>query len=231
MDAIQVLDVSHRHSSRTGWVLDGISFSLSRESGITGLLGENGAGKSTLMDCLSGVTKPERGNISILGHEAGTIAAKQVTGVSYQSMSFPSKLKVREIIGSVFTLRGFEVSSSMIRRWAEEYGLLDTLHGYAGNLSGGRQKMLQNLLAMAWKPSVLLLDEPSAGLDFGARQRLWEQLRDARQRETCILISSHTLEEIDTLCDGLLWLYKGHLTTGNKSEILHNVRAILEGKS
>ncbi len=162
-----------------------------------------------------------------MGNMAGTMAAKRITGISFQNPSFPPNIKVREIIGSLFTLRGIQVSSAGIKQWAEEFLLADTLQSMATQLSGGRQKMLSNLLAMAWEPPILLLDEPSAGLDFATRERLWEHLRAARKRGACVLIASHTFEELETLCDRFLWLHKGRINANDTSNVLQDFRSSL----
>ncbi len=227
MDSIVVNSVSCKYKSSAPWILDDLSFSLAADSGITGLLGKNGSGKSTLLDCLSGIVRPQNGRIELMGNVAGTIAAKRITGISFQNPGFPANIKVREVIGSIFTLRGIQVSSSRIKKWAEEFLLADSLHGMATNLSGGRQKMLGNLLAMAWEPSILLLDEPSAGLDFEAREQFWEHLRAAKRRGACVLIASHTFEELETLCDRFLWLHKGRINVNDATNVLQAFQSSL----
>ncbi len=127
MDSIVVDSVTYRYPSSAPRVLDNLSFSLPVACGITGLLGKNGSGKSTLLDCLSGIVRPQLGRIELMGNMAGTMAAKRITGISFQNPSFPPNIKVHEIIGSLFTLRGIEVSSARIKQWAEEFLLADTL--------------------------------------------------------------------------------------------------------
>lgn len=234
MFPLMVDSLSFRYNEKDPWVLYDVSFSLPSDSGITGLIGRNGSGKSTLINCLSGVLHFRVGSITFFGSPAGTITAKKQIGVSFQDVEFPANLKVREIIGAVFTIRGLQVSSLAITRWADDFLLSDVLKKNARNLSGGRRKMLANLLALAWEPPVLLLDEPSAGLDFDARECLWRHLRAARQRGAIVLIASHTFEELTCLCDGIILLDKGHIAAHERlngpgeSVILQEFKKTLE---
>lgn len=234
MFPLVVDNLSFKYNERDPWVLDNVSFTLPLDSGITGLIGQNGSGKSTLINCLSGVLHSRVGSITFFDSPAGTIIAKKKIGISFQEVEFPANLKVREIIGAVFTIRGLQVSSLAITQWAEDFLLSDVLKKNARNLSGGRQKMLANLLALAWEPQLLLLDEPSAGLDFDARECLWRHLRAARQRGAVVFIASHTYEELTCLCDGIILLEKGRIKDHEKlnspgnSVVLQEFKTTLE---
>ncbi|ACH83983.1 MULTISPECIES: ABC transporter ATP-binding protein [Acidithiobacillus] len=231
MFPLMVDRLSFKYNERDPWVLNDLSFSLSFDSGITGLIGQNGSGKSTLINCLSGVLHSRVGSITYFGKSAGTIMAKRQIGVSFQNIEFPANLKVREIIGAIFTIRGLQVSSLDIARWADDFLLSDVLKKNARNLSGGRQKMLANLLALAWEPAILLLDEPSAGLDFDARECVWRHLQAARQRRAIVLIASHTYEELTCLCDGIILLDKGHIAAQEQLNGVDNSVILQEFKT
>ncbi len=179
-----------------------------------GLLGPNGGGKSTLFRILSTLLPPTSGSASVFEHDVERDAARvrESIGVVFQAPSVDKKLTVRENLlhqGHLYGLAGASVKTR-IDDLLVRFGLSDRASDKVGDLSGGLARRVEVAKGMIHKPRLLLLDEPSTGLDPAARRELAEQLADVRDNDgTTILLTTHILEEADE-CDRLAILDQGH---------------------
>ncbi|MDD1745198.1 MAG: ABC transporter ATP-binding protein [Candidatus Methanoperedens sp.] len=195
--------------------------SLDIEKGtIFGLLGPNGAGKSTLIRVLSCQSRPSGGHAYIDGLDVVVDKKKvlSIIGVVPQENSFYDDLTVNENLtyfGSLYRVPGSEIKKrssnilSMLR-------LGEKANSRAGTLSGGMKTRLNIACALVHKPRVLILDEPSVGLDPVSRQALWDTIREVNSEGTTILITTHYMQEADALCDRILIMNRGKIVVEGK---------------
>ncbi len=208
--------------------LDGVSFEVMRGE-MFGLLGPNGSGKTTLFRILSTALFPTSGDIRIAGFdlrlEAGKIREK--IGIVFQSPSLDAKLTVRENLvhqGYVFGLSGSALHARC-DEMLERLKLTEYAKELAGKLSGGLKRRTELAKGLLHKPEILLLDEPSTGLDPGARMDLWRYLTDLR-RETgmTLLVTTHLMDEAE-YCGRVAILQEGHLIrSGTPEDLKKEVR-------
>jgi ABC-2 type transport system ATP-binding protein len=209
---ISVQHVVHRYERRTA--LDGVSFDV-RPSELFGLLGPNGSGKTTLFRILSTLMVPSGGCAVILGHDVATDPSgiRRKIGVVFQAQSIDIKLTAAENLlhqGHLYGLRGTALKSR-IEEMLGRVGLADRANEKAETFSGGMQRRLELAKGLLHHPSVLLLDEPTTGLDPGARRDLWQYLRILRDEEhVTVLVTTHLMEEAER-CDRLAILNEGKL--------------------
>ena len=189
--------------------VDDISFTVA-EGEIFGILGPNGAGKTTTVECVEGLRKPDRGEISVLGLDPVRDRAEltQVLGTQLQESELPAKLRVAEAL---------DLYSSFYRAPADWRALLEVL-GLAdkGNtpfrkLSGGQKQRLSIALALAGDPRIAVLDELTTGLDPQARRDTWELIEGIRDRGVTVVLVSHFMEEAERLCDRVALIDKGRV--------------------
>ena len=218
---ISVDQLRHRYGDRVA--LDGVSFDV-RRAEIFGLLGPNGSGKTTMFRILSTLMLPSGGRAVIAGFDAARDAAslRKHIGVVFQAQSIDLKLSAEENlrhIGHLYGLRG----SALKHRIAEmlgRVGLSDRARDRAETFSGGMQRRLELAKGLLHRPSVLLLDEPTTGLDPGARRDLWQYLHTLREEEgVTVIVTTHLMEEAER-CDRLAILSDGRLVAlGTPSEL------------
>jgi len=208
-----VLDgLTHNYGDRLA--LDHLSFEV-RAGEIFGLLGPNGSGKTTLFRILSTLMTPTGGNASIQGFNVACEPNKvrQQIGIVFQARSVDLKLTVAENLkhqGNLYGLSGARLKS-LIDDVLGRIGLLDRKGDFVETLSGGMQRRVELAKGLIHSPSVLLLDEPSTGLDPGARRDLWQYLETLRDEENvAILVTTHLMEEAEH-CDRLAILNEGKL--------------------
>jgi ABC-2 type transport system ATP-binding protein len=184
--------------------VDGVSFRAEPGS-IFGLLGPNGAGKSTAIGCISGLLSPSAGRAKVLGHDVALEpkAAKAALGVVPQELALYEEVSATENLlfwGEACGLVGAE-----LRRRATEVleltGLLDRAHTPVKKFSGGMKRRLNFGCGVVHRPKVLLLDEPTVGVDPQSRVRLLELVREQANAGTCVLYTTHYMEEAQSLCD------------------------------
>jgi ABC-2 type transport system ATP-binding protein len=224
---ISVENLSHKYGDRTA--LTGVSFSI-EEGELYGLLGPNGSGKSTLFRILSTLMAPASGQARIAGFDIHSQAAevRRKIGVVFQSYSQDKSLTVWENLEAQGYL--FGLSGAFLKRRAgealERLGLADRRNDVAKTLSGGMRRRVEIAKALLHQPAVLLMDEPSTGLDPVARHELWRFLNDLRQETgVTILVATHLLEEAD-LCDRILLLHEGRVVAaGTPAELKAEVGA------
>jgi ABC-2 type transport system ATP-binding protein len=209
---IAVQNVVHRYERRTA--LDGLSFDV-RPAELFGLLGPNGSGKTTLFRILSTLMVPSGGRAVILGHDVATdpVGLRRKIGVVFQAQSIDIKLTAAENLlhqGHLYGLHG-AVLKARIAEMLGRVGLADRAKEKAETFSGGMQRRLELAKGLLHRPSVLLLDEPTTGLDPGARRDLWQYLRILRDEEhVTVLVTTHLMEEAER-CDRLAILNEGKL--------------------
>ncbi|MFO0980578.1 MAG: ATP-binding cassette domain-containing protein [Planctomycetota bacterium] len=209
---IDVNDLCFRYGARTA--LDRVTFQVGQGE-IFGLLGPNGGGKTTLFRILATLYRPGSGHVRILGHDVTQHAAavRGVIGIVFQAPSLDKKLTVRENLhhqGHLYGLRG-RVLRERIDALLERLKLTDRGSDLVQTLSGGLARRVELAKGLLHRPAVLLLDEPSTGLDPGARRSLWEELDRLRKSEqTTVIVTTHIMEEADG-CDRIALLDCGRL--------------------
>jgi ABC-2 type transport system ATP-binding protein len=220
--AVEVRQVEHRYGDRLA--LAGVSFEV-RPAEVFGLLGPNGGGKTTLFRLLSTSLKLQRGEISILGFPVDRQAdgVRRIIGVTFQSPSLDKRLSVKENLehqGHLYGLWGRELSQRM-GQLLDQLGIADRRHDLAGKLSGGLQRRVEIAKGLLHDPKVLLLDEPSTGLDPGARHDLWRYLGLLREQGVTVLVTTHLMEEAEK-CGRLGILDRGQLVALGTPEALRS---------
>ncbi|MBC9730362.1 ABC transporter ATP-binding protein [Streptomyces sp. TRM68367] len=196
----------------------GIDFSV-RRGEVFALLGTNGAGKTSTVELLEGLAPPAAGRVRVLGHDPYTerAAVRPRTGVMLQEGGFPSELTVAE------TTRMWAdcVSGARPEREALELvGLAEKAGVRVKQLSGGERRRLDLALALLGEPEVLFLDEPTTGLDAEGRRDTWDLVRALRDGGTTVLLTTHYLEEAESLADRLAILHEGRIAaTGTPGEV------------
>jgi len=219
--AVEVRDLKYRYGTRTA--LAGIDFTVASKQ-IFGLLGPNGGGKTTLFHILSTLAKPDSGAVLLFGTDLvrDPGKARPQMGVVFQRPSLDLHLRVDENLihqGHLYGLRGSELTARM-ERLLDRFGVIDRRRDLAGTLSGGLQRRVEIAKALLHDPRLLILDEPSSGLDPGARRDLWRVLADLRdESQTTVLLTTHFIEEADR-CDRLGLIDAGRLIAIDEPDAL-----------
>ena len=209
---IELEGLTHSYGERKA--LDGLSFNVQPRE-IFGLLGPNGSGKTTLFRILSTLMAPTGGHARIAGYSVAQhpAAIRARIGIVFQARSVDLKLTVRENLmhaGHLYGLRGRQLNAR-IDQVLERVLLRDRAKDFVETLSGGMQRRVELAKGLLHSPSILLLDEPSTGLDPGARRDLWEYLRALRDEDgISVLVTTHLMEEAEH-CDRLAILSAGKL--------------------
>ncbi|APE14626.1 ABC transporter ATP-binding protein [Mycolicibacterium pallens] len=175
---------------------------------ITGLLGPSGCGKTTLMRSIVGTQIVASGTVTVLGHPAGSPALRHRVGYVTQDPTIYNDLRVIDNVRYFAALYGTPAQSA--DRAIDDVGLRDHAGAYCGNLSGGQRTRVSLACALVCHPDLLVLDEPTVGLDPVLRVDLWAQFDELARRGTTLLVSSHVMDEADH-CAGLLLMREGRL--------------------
>lgn len=194
--------------------VDDVSFEAHRGM-VFGLLGPNGAGKSTTINCISGLLRPTAGHIAVAGHDIqkDPKPAKKSLGVVPQELALYEDLPAIDNLrfwGKAYGLRGAELENR-VDEVLNTIGLGDRAKDLPKNFSGGMKRRLNFGCGIVHKPLVMLLDEPTVGVDPQSRERLFELIEMERDRGTCILYTTHYMEEAERLCDSLAIIDHGRL--------------------
>ena len=203
--------------------VDGLSFAA-QPGAIFGLLGPNGAGKSTTISCISGLLTPTSGRIRVLGHDVVTDgrAARRELGIVPQEVALYEDLSARENLS--YWGGAYGLSGAALRRRVdtvlELVGLMDRAKEPVKRYSGGMQRRLNFGCALVHEPKVLLLDEPTVGVDAQSRVKLLELVRAEARRGTCVLYTTHYMEEAEGLCDKMAIVDHGKIiASGTLTEL------------
>jgi ABC-2 type transport system ATP-binding protein len=218
---ISVQNLIHRYESRTA--LNGVSFDV-RPAELFGLLGPNGSGKTTLFRILSTLMIPTAGRAMVMGQDAAkdSSSVRRLIGVVFQAQSVDPKLTAYENLwhqGHLYGLRGASLKKR-VGEILERVGLAERAKELVETFSGGMQRRIELAKGLLHHPGVLLLDEPTTGLDPGARRDLWQYLQTLRDEEhVSVLVTTHLMEEAER-CDRLAILNEGNLVAlGTPAEL------------
>ena len=187
---------------------------LDVESGtVMGLLGPNGAGKTTLIRLVAGLARPDAGTIHVCGEDAAkrSVRFRRLIGLVPQENTLESELTVGESLLAYARLYGINDAKEMVHQTAERYHLSDFLDKRPEEISGGMKRRAVIARAAMTDPAVLLLDEPSAGLDPDLRQEVWALIRKLRDAGKTLLLTPHYMEEAERLCGRIAFLRAGRL--------------------
>lgn len=192
--------------------VNNISFNV-KAGEIFGLLGPNGAGKTSTLSAVEGLLKPQAGNIFVAGYniKEKALYARASMGVQLQSTSFQAELNVAEIIQLFAGLYNVKLSNEMLKNILSDIKLEDSELKKFGQLSGGQQQRVSLALATIHNPKLLLLDEPTTGLDPQARRQLWERMEAMREKGHGILLTTHSMEEAEAVCDRIAIIDHGKI--------------------
>lgn len=174
------------------------------------LLGPNGAGKTTLVEMIEGIQIPDKGEITIMGKrwKGNEDELHKIIGLSLQETHFIDKLRVSETL--VLFAGFFNMGKERVNEIIDIVGLEEKRKSYVVNLSGGQRQRLAIGIALINNPAILLLDEPTTGLDPNARREIWEILRTLKMRaETSMILTTHYMEEAENLCDYIVIMDNG----------------------
>lgn len=194
-----------------------------------GLLGPNGAGKSTLINILAGLVIKTSGHAEIWGHdiEKESRSARASIGVVPQELNIDPFFTPRQLLDLQAGLYGVPPKERETMGILRALGLADKAEAYSRSLSGGMRRRLMVAKAMVHNPPVLVLDEPTAGVDIELRQQLWQQVRALNARGTTVLLTTHYLEEAEELCDRIAIINHGRVIADDTTP---NLLARLDSK-
>jgi ABC-2 type transport system ATP-binding protein len=170
---------------------------------IFGLLGPNGAGKTSTLSAVEGLLKPQAGNITVAGYNIkdAPMYARANLGVQLQATSFQPELFVSEIIRLFAGIHAVEMSREKMHALLTDLKLADAASKKFSQLSGGQQQRVSLAIALLHNPPLVLLDEPTTGLDPQSRRQLWERMEEMREKGHGILLTTHSMEEAEAVCD------------------------------
>ena len=221
-NAIEIAEV-HKHFGAIH-ALRGVSFAVARGE-FFGLLGPNGAGKSTLINIVAGLTRQDSGRVSVLGHDVirDYREARRCLGVVPQELVFDPFFTVREVLR---IQAGYFGLGRANERWIDELlgalGLKNQAERNMRALSGGMKRRVLIAQALVHRPEVVVLDEPTAGVDIALRKSLWDFIRRLHKEGHTIVLTTHYLEEAEALCDRIAILNHGNVVAlDSKQGLLH----------
>ncbi|WP_223690492.1 ABC transporter ATP-binding protein [Leifsonia poae] len=221
--SVEGLRVSYGQQS----AVDGVSFEIARGE-IFGLLGPNGAGKTSTLSAVEGLVHPQSGRLLVDGIDARQrpLEVKARLGVQLQSSSFQGELSIEQIARLYGGLYGVRLSRDEIRAGMRTIGLDKELGKRFKQLSGGQQQRVALYVATIHDPLLLLLDEPTAGLDPQSRRGLWRRIEQLQKEGSSILLTTHSMEEAQAVCDRVAIIDHGALLTlGTPADLIEKHRA------
>lgn len=202
--------------------VDGVSFRIERGE-IFGLLGPNGAGKTSTLSAIEGLVKPQAGRSVIDGVDAARhpLEAKARLGVQLQASSFQPELSIQQVAKLYAGLYGVRLPDARLAEGLSALGLGAELGKRFKQLSGGQQQRVALYIATIHDPLLLLLDEPTAGLDPQSRRALWDRIELARSEGRSVLLTTHSMEEAQAVCDRVAIIDHGVLLdVGTPAELI-----------
>ena len=228
IDAIKVNKTFFKKKSRINALVD---FNIQIPKGsIYGLLGPNGAGKSTFINILGGLVNKNEGKISICGIDIDTNSklSKKKIGIVPQELNIDPFFTPYELLELQAGLYGIPKKQRNTEEILNNVGLLEQRDAYARTLSGGMRRRLLVAKAIVHNPEMLILDEPTAGVDVELRANLWNYIRDLNKKGTTICLTTHYLDEAEELCDYISIIDKGKIL---KDDTKNNLLNIISNKT
>lgn len=223
MSAISFQNVTKQYHSggRVLHALSGVSFDI-QPGEFFGLLGPNGAGKTTLISILAGLAHATGGQVTVLGHDVSSDyqAARRALGVVPQELVFDPFFSVRETLRIQSGYFGVRRNDDWIDELLTSLGLADKADANMRQLSGGMKRRVLVAQALVHKPPVIVLDEPTAGVDVELRQTLWQFIARLNQQGHTVLLTTHYLEEAEALCHRIGMLKQGRLVALDSTSAL-----------
>ncbi|MBV2218527.1 MAG: ABC transporter ATP-binding protein [Diaphorobacter nitroreducens] len=224
MPAVSFQSISKSFSTPRGpfQALQDVSLDI-EEGEFFGLLGPNGAGKTTLISILAGLARATSGRVSVLGHDVQTqfADARRLLGVVPQELVFDPFFNVRETLRIQSGYFGVKNNDAWIDELLENLGLADKATANMRQLSGGMKRRVLVAQALVHKPPIIVLDEPTAGVDVELRQTLWQFVARLNKQGHTVLLTTHYLEEAEALCTRLAMLKRGRVVAlARTSELL-----------
>ncbi len=219
---LRVAGLTRRHGAVAA--VDGVSFEIAAGE-VFGLLGPNGAGKTTALDCILGLTRPDAGVIEVCGVDARAQAraVRAKIGAVLQATGLQDKITPREALKVFATLYDAPDRSSAL---LERFGLRDKADAAHETLSGGQKQRLALALAFMGDPQLLVLDEPTTGLDPQMRRQWHDDIRAMAQAGCAVLLTTHDMEEAAALCDRIAVIAGGRiLATGTPDALIADTHA------
>jgi ABC-2 type transport system ATP-binding protein len=227
---VPALDIRDLYKSYDGVAaVKGISFAI-EQGEIFGLLGPNGAGKSTTINMAAGVTRIDRGQIKIFGHDnrRDYRLTRRLTGVMHQEIVIDSFFTIDRALKIHSGYYGVPHDPAWRRRLIDQLGLGPHLNKQMIKLSGGMKRRFMVAKALIHKPRLLILDEPTAGVDVELRHNLWQFVREINREGTTVLLTTHYLEEAEQMCGRIAIMNHGELIALEQKE---NLLARLGGRT
>lgn len=214
--AIETTDLRRTYRARTA--LDGVDLAVGIGETV-GILGSNGAGKSTLVETIAGLRRPTSGSVRVLGLDPWRDRARVrgVLGVQLQNAALHPDLTVAE---NVRLHRSFHRDGERPDDLIDALGLAEAARIRAQRLSGGQQQRLSVAVALVGRPRIVILDELTTGLDPEGRRDIWELVERLRRRGVTILLVSHSMDEVERLCDRLVMLDHGRVVAAGTADDL-----------
>ena len=214
MPAVRFENVSKVYQSARGSLqaLDGVSFDI-EQGEFFGLLGPNGAGKTTLISVLAGLARATGGRVTVMGHDvvADYAAARMALGIVPQELVFDPFFSVRETLRIQSGYFGVRRNEAWIDELLQGLGLSDKANSNMRQLSGGMKRRVLVAQALVHRPPVIVLDEPTAGVDVELRQTLWQFVARLNKEGHTVLLTTHYLEEAEALCQRIAMLKLGRI--------------------
>lgn len=216
-EIIKVFGLSKSYAGNQ--IITNLTFAV-KAGEVYGLLGANGAGKTTTIECMLGTRKADAGSVSILGLDPWQNRKQlfEQVGVQFQEASYPDKIKVEELCEATACLyRSAASYEELLRR----FDLWEKKNSFVNELSGGQKQRLFIVLALLPDPKVVFLDELTTGLDTKTRRSVWKSLIALKEKGLTIFLSSHFMDEVETLCDTIAILKEGDfIFTGTVQEAI-----------
>ena len=224
--AISFKNVSKSYRSGQVRALDGVSFDIAQGE-FFGLLGPNGAGKTSLISILAGLAQASGGQVTVLGHDVVRDYAKtrRALGIVPQELVFDPFFNVRELLRIQSGYFGVHRNDDWIDELLENLGLTDKADVNMRQLSGGMKRRVLVAQALVHRPQVIVLDEPTAGVDVELRQTLWQFIARLNREGSTVLLTTHYLEEAEALCQRIAMLKSGRVVALNSTSELLRGRA------
>jgi ABC-2 type transport system ATP-binding protein len=226
---LKIVDVRKRYGQTTA--LAGVSFEAAAGE-LFGLLGPNGAGKTTLLSIASCLLEADSGDVLVLGRKASTRdrQLRRLIGIVPQELAVYNELTARENLSFFGSLYGLD-SDTLHRRVNEvliAIGLMERADFRVAMFSGGMKRRLNLGAALVHEPRLLLLDEPTTGVDPQSRNHIFEEVRRVAAQGTCVIYTSHYIEEVEALCSRVGIIDHGRLVAcGSLSELLHKLTGLI----